>query len=160
MKKLAAVIAIVLVVAVPATVFVCNVIRHARGTYDEDDVKIVAEGTDLGFTLVIQPPDETMYYCPGVRFVARGPSLRFERPTGSKSTTYYYEYVRSPLGRSDKVDIEAKPRRDGSLSITFPFLDGKWEKGDRIERFDSYGIRHGSTECLGLELPETLGMGR
>ena len=147
MKKSVAVIAVVLVVAVSAVCFVWHSIRQSQDMYCAADVKVVAEGIDDGFTLVVQPPSEPTYYCPGVRFVRRGPSVCFERPAGPKSTTYHYEYVRSPLGRTEKVDFQAKPRKDGSLAITFPFLDGKWEKGDRVVEFDSKGSRRGSFEC-------------
>lgn len=152
MRKIATVIVVGLVVVLPAILFDWHSIWHKQATYRLADIKVLAEGIDdSGFTLVIKPPSETMYYCPGVQFGTQGQSIQFERPTLSRSITHHFEFVRAPVGQIEKVNIQAKLRKDGSLAITFPFLDGRWEKGDRIEWFDPNGNRRGSFECLGQE---------
>jgi hypothetical protein len=157
MKKIAVVVAIVLIAVVPATLFVWHFIQQRQATYGSADITILAYGLETpGLTVTFQPPNETAYFCPGVRFGTHGPSVRFERPGGRDSTTYYYEYVRSPVGRTEQVDIKAESKKDGSLSITFPFFDGKWEKGDRVAWFDPKGNRCGSFECSGPEQSKSI----
>jgi hypothetical protein len=150
MRRIALATVALLVVAASAIACVWYSVRQKSYTYPALDVTVLAQGTDdSGFTMIVQPPGETMYYCPGVRFGKQGPSIRFERPIGRVSKTYQYEYVRSPVGSVETVDIRAKPRKDGSLAITFPFLDGEWGKGDRILLFGSDGGPCGSIECMG-----------
>jgi hypothetical protein len=150
-KKIAVVVAVVLFAAVPATCFVWQSIWRGRTTYCSADIEVLAEGIHHdGFTLVFRPPCETLYYCPGVVFGKQGPSIQFERPAKRTSTTRHYEYVRSPIGRTAQVDIKAKSQKDGSLSVTFPFLDGKWEKGDLIVLSDSAVNRRHQYENLGV----------
>jgi hypothetical protein len=152
MRRVGLAIVVLFAVSVSAIVFVWYCIRQRNCTYRPADVKVLAQGIDdTGFTMIVQPPCDSGYYCPGVRFGRHGPSIRFERPSGHASVIhhYEYEYVRLPIGSVEKVDIPATARKDGSLAISFPFLDGKWEKGDRILLFNSDGGPCGSVECTG-----------
>jgi hypothetical protein len=154
--KVAASIAVVFLAVLVAGFFIFRAIRQDRAVYAPDDIEILASGTDAkGYTLIIREPTEAGYCCPGVRFGSYGAAIRFDRPAEDRSTTCHYEYVRSAIGRVEHVDIEAVSRKNGSLSITFPYLDGRWEKGDRIVEFDPEGNKRGSCECLGVPEPKS-----
>jgi hypothetical protein len=106
--------------------------------YAPDKIVVRAEGLhEDGLTLHFRPPSEVGYCCPGVRFRHEGSAI-------------HYEYVRSRVGENVPVDIAVKNEQNGDLSVTFPFLGGKWEKGDRIELIDSRGKSHGEWRCLGV----------
>jgi hypothetical protein len=152
MRRVALATVVLFVVAVSAVVFVWYSTRQRSYSYRPAAVEVLAQGIDdHGFTMIVQPPNDSGYYCPGVRFGGQGPSIRFERPSGRASIIHHYgyEYVRLPVGSVEKVDIPAIPRKDGGLAITFSFPDGKWEKGDRILLFTSDGGPCGSFECMG-----------
>jgi hypothetical protein len=113
-----------------------------RATYPPKDVEIVSERAGgEGITITFRPKAESIFDCPGVRFATHGPSIEFEQASRHRTSVIHYEYVRSQIRQNEPVDIKAKYVKDGSLSVTFPYPGGRWEKGDRIVLFDSSGNR-------------------
>ena len=68
---------------------------------------------------------------------------------------HHYEFVRSSVGRTAQVDIQAKTNKDGTLSITFPSPYGEWEEKDRITLFDFEGNLHARI-VLGPKQPKAI----
>ena len=102
-------------------------------TYHPADVKVLAEGIcDHGITLTFRPPPESLFFCPGVTYKAKGHVIQ-------------YTYVRSQVDDDGACDIKAKRQNDGSLSVTFPFPN-KWKTGDKVELIDSTGESLGQWE--------------
>lgn len=111
---------------------VIYILRPEKSVYHPDNVTIVAEGLrNDGLTLHFKTPEESAYFCPGVKYEREGQVIQ-------------YAFVRSPVGRDTPVDLKAKRESNGILSVIFPFPEGKWEAGDRIELIDSAGRSHGS----------------
>ena len=106
--------------------------------YEPNSVKVLGEGvSDQGITLKFRPPPESAYHCPGVTYSVERSVIRFS-------------YVRSPINGTASVDIRAKQEKDGGLSVTFPFPNNKWEKGDTVELIDSNGKGRGKWTNLGI----------
>jgi hypothetical protein len=118
--------AVMVAISVLAFVFVL-LLRQDPTVYATDRVKVVAVGlNDDGLRLHFRPPSEVGYHCPGVRFRREGSSI-------------HYEYVRSQVDKNVTVDSLVVTDQQGDLCVTFPYLDGKWEKGDHVELIDSKG---------------------
>jgi hypothetical protein len=134
MMKIIMMIGFVVVLGIVMTRFV---LQREHSTYHPEQVERVREGIyDYGIVLTFRPPNESEFFCPGVICKRQGYRIQ-------------YTYVRSPIGVEAPVDIKARQNEDGSLSVTFPFPDNKWEKGDRIELIDSTGRSHGHWENPG-----------
>ncbi len=118
-------------------VIILNV-DYGQTTYEPNDVKVLGEGvSDQGITLKFRPPLESAYHCPGVTYTVERSAIRFS-------------YVRSPINGTASIDIKVKQEKDGSLSVTFPFPNNKWEKGDTVELVDSNGKGRGKWTNEGI----------
>src|SRR5262245_10004431 len=125
MKKLVAVIVVAFVVVA------CSLLAammHESTMYAASNVEVSAIAvSDNGLQLYFQPPDESGYFCPGVRIRREG-------------SVIHYEYARSRIGRNVLVDIPIEnDDMDGYLRVTFPYPNGKWAPGEHIELIDSNG---------------------
>jgi len=116
--------AVIVAISVLAFVFVL-LLRQDPTVYATDRVKVAAVGlNDDGLRLHFRPPNEVGYHCPGVLFRREGSSI-------------HYEYVRSRVDENVTVDSQVVTDQQGDLCVTFPYLGGKWEKGDHVELIDS-----------------------
>jgi len=154
-------IAVLLVVAVVALTAIL-LVRRDPTVYRPDDVTLIGTTIyDTGFALSFHTMDETLFYCPGVRFTDHGASITFEQPSRRRSSVIHYEFVRARVGHDAPVDIKAVyDKKSGNINIMFPFPDGKWKPGDSVTWCDSKGDLRGRVTNAGAKSEEDAESGK